>query len=133
MCSTCFLQRRDICTAVLVAVDVFSRFAILTPMYSVDSMEATELATLLIINGTGGVPKWILTDNGAEFKGEFAVMCEHYGVHLKRSAPEHSQSHGIVERLVATTELTLAHFIDEEMDGSLTMAPDAGGSAVRTQ
>ena len=104
-------------TAVLVAVVVFSRYAIRAPMFSVDSEEATELATLLIINGTGGVPNWILTDNGAEFKGEFKTMCEHYGIELKRSAPEHSQSHGIVERLVATTDLTLAHFIDDNMDG----------------
>ena len=104
-------------TAVLVAVDVYSRFALLAPMYSIDSEEATELATLLVVNGTGGVPKWILTDNGPEFKGEFLQMCEHHGIELKRSAPEHSQSHGIVERLVATTELTLAHFIDDDMDG----------------
>ena len=41
-------------TAVLVAVDVLSRYAILAPMFSIDSEETAALATLLIINGTGG-------------------------------------------------------------------------------
>ena len=43
--------------AVLVAVDVFSRYAILAPMFSVDSGETSELASQLIVNGTGGMPR----------------------------------------------------------------------------
>jgi transposase InsO family protein len=101
--------------AVLIAVDVFSRYCVLMPMYSIDSEEAAELAKLHVIGGPGGVPNWILTDNGPEFKGEFIHMCNHYGIQVKKSAPGHSQSHGMVERLVATTELTLAHYIDDDM------------------
>jgi len=101
--------------AVLVAVDVFSRYCVLMPMFSIDSEEATELAKLHVITGPGGVPRWILTDNGAEFKGEFNEFCVAQGIEHRTSAPGHSQSHGMVERLVATTELTLAHFIDDDM------------------
>ena len=101
---------------VLVAVDVFSRFAILMPMYTIDSEEVCELLKLHVVGNTGGVPAWILSDNGAEFKGEFKELCTHFGIEHKTSAPGHSQSHGMVERLIATTELTLAHFIDDDGD-----------------
>ena len=40
----------------------------------------------------------------------------HFGIEHKTSAPGHSQSHGMVERLIATMELTLAHFIDDDGD-----------------
>ena len=64
---------------------------------------------LHVICDTGGVPAWILSDNGAEFEGEFqgAVQALWY------RAPGHSQSQGMVERPIATTELTLAHFVDD--------------------
>ena len=101
---------------VLVAVDVFSRFAVLMPMYTIDSEEVCELLKLNVLCSTGGVPEWVLSDNGPEFKGEFKELCKHYNIEHKTSAPGHSQSHGMVERLIATTELTLAHFIDDDGD-----------------
>ena len=110
-------------TAVLVAVDVFSRYAILMPMYTIDSEEAAELVKMHVLNGTGGIPDWILTDGGAEFKGEFKALCEHHCIEHRMSAPGHSQSHGMVERLVATTELTLANFIDDDMAAWHKMSP----------
>ena len=101
---------------VLVAVDVFSRFAVLMPMYTIDSEEVCEVLKLNVLCSTGGVPEWVLSDNGPEFKGEFKELCKHYNIEHKTSAPGHSQSHGMVERLIATTELTLAHFIDDDGD-----------------
>ena len=65
---------------------------------------------------SGGVPAWILSDNGPEFKGEFKELCKHYHIEHKTLAPGHSESHGMVERPIATTELTLAHFIDDDGD-----------------
>ena len=82
----------------------------------IDSEEVKQLAELYVINGPGGVPKWILTDGGSEFKAEFNHMCDKYHIEHRTSAPGHSQSHGMVERLVATTELTLAHLIDDDMN-----------------
>ena len=101
--------------AVLVAVDVFSRYACLMPMFSIESEEAAELFNLYVIGGPGGVPSWVLTDNGSEFQGEFEKVCSFYNIEHKVSAPNHADSHGMVERLIATTELTLAHFIDEDL------------------
>ena len=66
--------------AILVAVDVFSRFCVLVPMYSVDSEETTELVKLHVVGGPGGIPDWIVTDNGPEFRGEFSQWCSHESI-----------------------------------------------------
>ena len=61
----------------LVAVDVFSRYAVLMLMYTIDSEEACELLKLSMLGGPGGIPEWTLTDNDPEFKGESKEMCSH--------------------------------------------------------
>ena len=99
---------------VLVAVDVFSRFCILVPMKSIDSDTATQLFERHVL-GFSGVPEWSLTDGGSEFQGEWPLILSEYNIGHKLSAPGHSQSHGMVERLIATTEITIAHFIDKDL------------------
>jgi len=101
--------------AVLVAVDVFSRFCVLMPMLAVESEEAAELFKLYVLNGCGGAPERVITDGGSEFKGEFQTLLESENIKHFTSAPGNAASHGMVERLIATTEITLAHFIDEDM------------------
>ena len=101
--------------AVLVAVGVFSRYCILMPMLTIDSEEATELFKLYVLNGSGGAMERVITDGGPEFKGEFEELCRHQNIKHAVSAPGNAASHGMVERLIATTEITLAHFIDEDM------------------
>jgi len=101
--------------AVLVAVDVFSRYCVLMPMFTVESEEASELFKLYVVNGCGGVMDRVITDGGSEFKGEFDKLCQHYDMEHVVSAPGNAASHGMVERLIATTEITLAHFVDDDM------------------
>ena len=102
-------------TAIMVAVDVFSRYAILIPVKSIESDVTSEQFKLHVLGGPAGIPKWVLTDNGSEFQGEFEELCQHFNIDHKVSAPGHAQSHGMVERLIATSEITIAHFIDEDM------------------
>lgn len=44
----------------------------------------------------------VLTDNGKEFKGDFAAGCERMGVRLTRTKPRHAWTNGFVERLQGT-------------------------------
>ena len=44
----------------------------------------------------------VLTDNGKEFKGDFAAGCERLGVRITRTKPRHAWTNGFVERLQGT-------------------------------
>ena len=44
----------------------------------------------------------VLTDNGKEFKGDFAAGCERLGVTITRTKPRHAWTNGFVERLQGT-------------------------------
>jgi transposase InsO family protein len=44
----------------------------------------------------------VLTDNGTEFKGAFAMGCEHLGIRRTRTKPRHAWTNGFVERLQKT-------------------------------
>jgi transposase InsO family protein len=44
----------------------------------------------------------VLTDNGKEFKGDFATGCERMGVRITRTKPRHAWTNGFVERLQGT-------------------------------
>jgi len=44
----------------------------------------------------------VLTDNGKEFRGVFAVGCERLGLRVTRTKPRHAWTNGFVERLQKT-------------------------------
>jgi hypothetical protein len=44
----------------------------------------------------------VLTDNGKEFKGAFAVGCQRLGLRVTRTKPRHAWTNGFVERLQKT-------------------------------
>jgi len=44
----------------------------------------------------------VLTDNGKEFKGAFAVGCARLGIRVTRTQPRHAWTNGFVERLQKT-------------------------------
>jgi hypothetical protein len=46
-----------------------------------------------------GVPKWVLMDNGTQFKGtKFARCCANFGIHRQVSSTAHPQTNGQVEQ-----------------------------------
>jgi transposase InsO family protein len=51
---------------------------------------------------TGWPIKRVLTDNGSEFKGEFAQACQELGIRHTRTQPGHAWTNGFVERLQGT-------------------------------
>jgi transposase InsO family protein len=46
--------------------------------------------------------KRVLTDNGSEFKGDFAQACQQLGIRHTRTKPGHAWTNGFVERLQGT-------------------------------
>ena len=100
---------------VFVAVDVFSRYVVLAPMKENKSSEVVNLAELHIIGGPGGIPKWVLTDGGSEFKLHFKDFCKRHHIEHKVSTPRHAASHGMVERCIATVSLMFSHFLDDDL------------------
>jgi transposase InsO family protein len=45
-----------------------------------------------------GVPKWVLTDNGTQFKGaKFTRCCTDFGIHHQASLAAHPQTNGQVK------------------------------------
>jgi transposase InsO family protein len=46
--------------------------------------------------------KRVLTDNGKEFKGVFALGCDRLGIRVTRTKPRHAWTNGFVERLQKT-------------------------------
>ena len=85
-------------------------------MHDVDLTTTTQLLQRHIPGTTGGYPSWILTDQGSEYKGEFDKFCTTHNIEHRTSIARHSQSHGMVERVIATTALLIAHFLDDNLE-----------------
>jgi hypothetical protein len=49
-----------------------------------------------------GVPKFILTDNGGEWRAEFDAMCKDYAIQHQHTAPQWPQCNEMAERMIMT-------------------------------
>ena len=82
---------------ILTVRDTFSRFTLLYPMKDVDAPCVAR--SLLIMIGTFGCPKEILSDRGPEFvNGVIAELCKIIGVEHIKTIAYSKQENGIVER-----------------------------------
>lgn len=86
----------------LTCVDKFSKFAILVPIASRNSMDI-KAALFQILNRFGNV-KLIVSDNEKSFKSNLigTFLRDHYGVEQFFVPPMHSESNGQVERFHST-------------------------------
>ena len=82
-----------------VAIDYFSRYAILHPIPNKKAETiASAIFSEIITNHT--TPKVIVTDNGGEFNNEvLSELCKIFGVKKVNVMAYHPQSNGVVERL----------------------------------
>ena len=91
---------------ILVIICCFSKFCILSMLHN--QRDATVVSVfcewVVVVFGT---PAAVQTDNGAEFKGEFAAYSTAVGIRCKHSCPYTSHSQGVVERLHCTVESML--------------------------
>jgi transposase InsO family protein/uncharacterized protein (UPF0335 family) len=82
----------------LTAVDLATSKAHAYPLPERSASAAIDALEELI--WTYGLPKYILTDNGAEFRSDaFQAALSRYGIKNKRTTPGHPQTNGKVERL----------------------------------
>ena len=91
---------------ILVICDYATRFPEAIPMKSVDALHVAQ--ELLVYCSRFGVPREILTDQGANFTSK--LLSELYGmlhIHLIRTTPYHPHTDGLVERFNKTLKSML--------------------------
>lgn len=99
---------------ILNVIDVFSRKLWLEPLKQQTSL-LTKNAFLRIINRAGISPKYLISDNGTEFKGEFSNYCERHDIQQRLNRAYSPQANGIVERAnLEVRKLIKQIFIDHE-------------------
>src|SRR4030095_617368 len=82
----------------IVAVDYATSTAVAYALPERSAEAAIELLEELI--WTYGLPKYVLTDNGSEFRStRFQAALSRYGIQHKRTSPGHPQTNGKVECL----------------------------------
>ena len=100
---------------VMIAVEHFSKWAVAVPL---PNKEASTVAQAFRQNvlGVYGAPAEIVTDQGNEFREEFAqLMVDSYIDHRVTSA-YHPQANGLAERTVQTMKRALAKMVHADPD-----------------
>lgn len=82
---------------IMVIQDYFSRFVTTVPLRSKSAAE-TAAALLRAWIVPFGAPESLLTDQGTEFLGEFALVLAKYRVSHRFTTPYHPETDGMVER-----------------------------------
>jgi len=84
---------------VVVIVDSFTRWM---EAYPIPNKEAKTVAEQLVMQFMSrfGVPYWIKSDQGREFEGVFAAVCELLGAEHRTSTAYHPQGNSNAERMV---------------------------------
>lgn len=93
------IEGGDGCRYVLVTVDHFSKWVILSPLCSKRAGEVRD-AFLRDVVYQHGVPVRVVTDQGTEFLGEFAETCQTMGIAHHTTTAYHQQANGQVERFM---------------------------------
>jgi hypothetical protein len=86
---------------VLVAIDHYSKWCEAKAVADHGAKTAAKFLEDEVICRYG-MPRFVLTDNEGEWAAEFDVMCNDYGIHHQRTAPQWPQSNGMAERLIKT-------------------------------
>jgi transposase InsO family protein len=80
-----------------VGIDTFTKWTEATPVVNITQEPAVKFLQSIIYRF--GVPKRVMTDNGAQFKeAKFLRCCEDFGIYHQPSSAAHSQTNGQVER-----------------------------------
>ena len=89
-------------------IDIFTRFAWARPL-TFKTAEQTSNALASIIEEANERPRAIMSDQGTEFAGAFAVYCKRVGIKRRLTRSYIPQANGIVERWNLSIRRTLNH------------------------
>ena len=102
---------------IMVAVDAYSRWSEVKAMPDAKAQTAMEALIDMVITGTAGLPKVIISDQGSEFKGVFHEALELLKVQHKYTAAHRSEGHGMVERYIRTLTLRMKSMVSQKKPG----------------
>jgi hypothetical protein len=100
-------------TYVLVAIEAFSKTAELIPIPS-KSSSAVSYAFLHNIISRYGACAVVVSDQGGEFKGDFADLCATAMIDHRQTSAHHPQANGLAERAVQTLKRCLRKLVDRD-------------------
>ena len=78
-------------------IDVFARKIFLEPLKLRESLLAAR-ALDRVTRRADVTPKYVICDNGTEFKGDFEVFCKAHEITIRRNRAYSPEANGIVER-----------------------------------
>jgi transposase InsO family protein len=80
-----------------VAIDTFTKWMEAMPVVNITQDVAAKFLQSIIYRF--GIPKWVLTNNGTQFKGaKFTRCCSDFGIHHQASSTSHPQISRQLER-----------------------------------
>ena len=98
---------------VVIIVEHFSKWIELVPLVSLDAA-STAAAFHERVLARYGAPVEVVTDNGAEYHGEFSVLLKQHGIDQVEIPAGHPSSNGMAERIVNVLKLALRKFVSEQ-------------------
>jgi transposase InsO family protein len=79
-----------------IAIDMFTKWMEVMPVVNITQDTAVKFLQSIIYRFD--VPKWVLTDNGTQFKGSKIIRCcLDFGIHHQPSSVAHPQTNGQVK------------------------------------
>jgi hypothetical protein len=100
---------------VMVVVDTFSRKVWLEKMRTKGALQ-TARALRSVFQRAGIMPSVIMSDNGTEFKGEFAELCKEHDIKQNLSRTYTPQSNALAERSIEDIRKIMRAFMTSEND-----------------
>ena len=96
---------------VVIAIDAWTKRVVYRIINPLDSRETSRFLHEDII-WHYGVPEVIQCDQGKEFEGDFAAMCQHYGISQHRISLLHPRANGLIERYNHEVKSVLQQVMD---------------------
>ena len=82
---------------IMTVIDVFSRKIWLQRLKQKEARDCADAFESICVRAQVN-PSQLIADNGTEFKGEFAELCQDRGITIRNTIPHNPQSNGIAER-----------------------------------
>ena len=99
---------------VLVAVDVYSRWAEAVAIQDKSAQTVAEALVQAVLTNTAGALKLVVCDQGSEFKGELAAAMQILKVEQRYTAAYRSEGHGLAERYNRGLADTLKSMVSQD-------------------